>query len=41
MQNVVHTQQSVEQVVDADLLRDLLDVEILLIGGGDVIQFGG
>ena len=25
----------------ADALRDLLDIEILLVGGGDVIQFGG
>jgi len=27
--------------VGADALRDLLDIEILLVGGGDVIQFGG
>jgi len=31
----------IEVVISQVALRDLQDIEVLLVGGGDVIQFGG
>ena len=31
----------IEAAISQVALRDLQDIEVLLVGGGDVIQFGG
>ena len=39
--HIAPSQTDLSAELNLDALRDLLDSELLMIGGGDVIQFGG